>query len=201
VRQLLIASSNQGKLREIAALLDGEEIDLLSPIQLGLTLDILEDGETYAANAALKALPYAKASGLLTLADDSGLEVDCLDGAPGIFSARLAPFPGATDADRRALLLEKLAGFPRPWTARFCCTVALAGPREQVTFAESTCEGEIVPQARGQNGFGYDPIFYIPQMGRTMAELTMPEKNQCSHRAGAVRAALPEIRRRLSGPS
>jgi XTP/dITP diphosphohydrolase len=201
MQQLLIASSNQGKLQEIESLLEGEDIELVTPSQLGLSLEIVEDGETYAANAALKVLPYARASGLLTLADDSGLEVDCLGGAPGIHSARLAPAPGATDADRRAFLLEKLAASPRPWTARFYCTVALAGPEGEVSYAEGACEGEIIQQARGRHGFGYDPIFYIPQMGRTMAELTMPEKNRCSHRARAVRAALPEIRRRLSGLS
>jgi XTP/dITP diphosphohydrolase len=127
------------------------------------------------------------------MSDDSGLEVEVLSGAPGIFSARYAPRLGATDADRRAYLLQQLSSYPRPWTARFHCTVALASPDGAVHFSEGICQGEIIPQERGMNGFGYDPIFLIPELGRTMAELDMKEKNRLSHRAQAVLAIKPVI--------
>lgn len=192
--KLLLASTNPGKLREMQALLSELEIALITPTQLGLDLVIQEEGDTYAANATLKAQAFARASGLITLADDSGLEVDCLGGAPGIHSARLASFPGANDAERRAILLEKVAPFPRPWKARFRCWVALADAAGQVALAEGVCEGEIIPQERGQHGFGYDPIFLIPGLGMTMAELPLEQKNLISHRARAVQAILPELR-------
>ena len=191
--EILLASNNRGKLKEIQALVRGAAFTLVTPEMLGIQLDVPEDGATYAENAALKALAYARASQMVTLADDSGLEVDCLAGEPGLHSARYAPLPGATDADRRAYLLNKLAGQPRPWTARFRCTVALGMPDGQVHFAQGVCEGEIIPQERGHNGFGYDPIFLLPSLGRTMAELSMKQKNRLSHRARAVRAALPDI--------
>ena len=193
MKSLLIASSNPGKLTEIQDLIGDlrTHLKLLLPGDLGLNLDVLEDGETYAENAALKARAYYQASGLLTLADDSGLEVAALDGKPGLHSARYAPQPGATDADRRAYLLKNLAGLPRPWTARFCCTVAIAAPDGSLHFSEGICPGEIIPEERGTNGFGYDPIFLIPELGKTMAELSMAQKNQLSHRARAVRGAVP----------
>jgi XTP/dITP diphosphohydrolase len=195
--ELLLATTNRGKLREIQSLLQGIPLNLLTPDMLGLELEVAEDGHTYAENAALKARAYARASGLISLADDSGLEVDCLGGEPGLHSARYSPLPDASDADRRALLLARLAGLPEPWTARFCCVVALALPDGQVFLAKGTCEGRVIPQERGQGGFGYDPIFYFPELGRTMAELTHEEKNQISHRALAVRAALPTLHRLL----
>lgn len=196
MNRLLIASGNPGKLREIQALLANIEVQLITPGDLDLKLEVVEDGSTYAQNAARKALAYAQAGRMLTLADDSGLEVGALGGEPGLHSARYAPQPLATDADRRAYLLQKLQGHPRPWQAQFRCLVALAVPAENETvpelhFAEGICPGEIIPQERGHNGFGYDPIFYIPELQRTMAELNMTEKNEISHRARAVRAALP----------
>jgi XTP/dITP diphosphohydrolase len=191
MKQLLIASTNRGKFQELQSLLSQLEVELISPAQLNLKLEVLEDGKSYAENAALKAVAYSQASGLLTLADDSGLEVDALGGQPGIHSARYSPKPGATDADRRAFLLEHLLGLPRPWTAHFHCTVALLKPGTGLQLAEGICAGEIIPTERGSNGFGYDPIFYIPTLQRTMAELSMQEKNLLSHRARAVIAALP----------
>lgn len=173
---------------------------MLTPRQLNLDLNVAETGLSYAENAALKAKAFAQASGILALADDSGLEVDALDGHPGIHSARFAPWPNATDADRRRVLLKQLQGKPRPWTARFRCTVAIAKPSQtsvEVYFAEGVCEGEILPEERGVNGFGYDPLFLLPQLGKTMAELTMDEKNRLSHRARALRAALPMLRELL----
>lgn len=198
--KLLIASGNVGKLREIEAILAENRtqvlaIELLLPSQLGIQLDVVEDGATYAENAAKKAQAYAQASGLAVLADDSGLEVDALGGQPGLFSARYAPWPHATDADRRRYLLQNLQGKPAPWTAHFHCTIAIAAPSRPVEYASGDCPGVIIPEERGQNGFGYDPIFLLPDLDQTMAELTMEQKNRLSHRARAVLAALPLLRR------
>jgi len=189
--RILVATQNAGKLEEIQALLDSLPVELVTPAQLDLDLAIDETGGTYAENAALKAVGYARASGLPSLADDSGLEVDALAGQPGLHSARFAPWPGASDADRRRLLLEKLQLKPRPWSARFRCVVAIAGPSGEVQFAQGVCPGEVIPEERGDNGFGYDPIFFIPEVEKTMAELDMAEKNTLSHRGRAVRAAIP----------
>lgn len=191
--KILIATANAGKLREIQALLDDPALILLLPSELGIQLEVEETGSTYETNAAIKAMAFACKSGLLTLADDSGLEVDALGGLPGVRSARFSPLPKATDADRRKRLLEHLQGITRPWTAHFHCTVALARPDGKIRFASGECFGEIIPEERGQNGFGYDPIFLFPELGRTMAELSMEEKNQLSHRALAVRAAIPVL--------
>jgi non-canonical purine NTP pyrophosphatase (RdgB/HAM1 family) len=125
--------------------------------------------------------------------------VDALDGAPGLYSARYSPLPGATDADRRAYMLKNLAGKPRPWTAHFHATIAIGLPDGQVLFADGNCYGEIIPDERGNNGFGYDPIFFIPEMEHTMAELSMDEKNRLSHRALAVKKALPILQKMLKG--
>lgn len=194
--RLLIASTNRGKLREMSGILTDLPLDLLLPADLGLHLTVDETGDTYAANAILKARAYSQASGLLTLADDSGLEVDVLNGAPGLHSARYSPIPGASDADRRALLLQTLAMIPPPdnvpgWPAHFLCTAAIAEPDGVITTVEGCCDGFIVPQERGHNGFGYDPIFYIPEFNATMAELPDAVKNRISHRARALQAALP----------
>jgi XTP/dITP diphosphohydrolase len=196
--KMLLGSNNTGKLSEIQALLEEFDIELCTPVTLGINLEVKEDGATYAENAARKAAAFAHLSGLVTLADDSGLEVDVLDGAPGLYSARFSPKPGATDADRRAYILQRLQGKPYPWVARFRCTVALATPTGQVYFSEGTCPGEIISEERGHNGFGYDPIFWLPEYGRTMAELSMEEKNHLSHRARAVKAVIPRIREILA---
>lgn len=189
MKKILIATGNMGKLREIQALLDEPGLRLLLPADLGIRLAVEEVGSSYETNAAIKAMAYACVSGLLTLADDSGLEVDALGGLPGVRSARFSPLENASDADRRQTLLEKLCGKPRPWRAHFHCTVALARPDGKVRFADGDCPGEIIPEERGQNGFGYDPIFLFPELGLTMAELSMEEKNHLSHRARAVQAA------------
>jgi XTP/dITP diphosphohydrolase len=194
--RLLIATNNAGKVEEIKTLLRDMNLDLASPAQIGLDLHVTEDGRTYADNAAKKASAFAEASGLVSMADDSGLEVDALGGAPGLYSARYSPRANASDADRRALLLKNLTGRPRPWTARFRATIAIALPGGPVQLADGECEGEIIPEERGTGGFGYDRIFFIPNVGRTMAELSMDEKNRLSHRARAVmnaRSILDEI--------
>jgi XTP/dITP diphosphohydrolase len=192
--KILVATANRGKLHEIRALLADLPLRLVIPRDLGLSLEVAETGDTYAVNAALKATAFARRAGLLALADDSGLEVDALGGLPGVRSARFSPLPGANDADRRGYLLQQLGGKPRPWVAHFHCTVALAEPDGHIVNFEGDCPGEIIPSERGENGFGYDPIFLLPELGRTMAELNMAEKNELSHRARAIKAAIPYLR-------
>lgn len=191
MQRLLVATGNLGKLSEIQSLLEGLNISLITPDRLGVSLHVDENGETYEENASLKASAFARLSGLVTLADDSGLEVDALAGRPGIRSARFSPLPDATDADRRAYLLDLLRDHPRPWTAHFHCTVAIATPDDKLYYAQGNCPGEVIPVERGTNGFGYDPIFLLPEVGLTMAELSMNAKNRLSHRARAVKAAIP----------
>lgn len=190
---LLVATNNKGKLREIRSLLSGLNLPLITPAERGIALKVEEIGNSYEENAALKARAFSQASGLITMADDSGLEVDILGGLPGIRSARFSPLPNATDADRRIYLLSLLKNLPRPWTAHFHCTIAIATPEGEIYFAQGDCPGEVVPVERGTNGFGYDPIFLLPQTGLTMAELSMPDKNRHSHRARAVKAAIPVL--------
>jgi XTP/dITP diphosphohydrolase len=194
MRKLLIASNNPGKVDEIKALLTNLNLILITPADLGLMLDVVEDGQTFAENAAKKALAFAQACGMVAIGDDSGLEVDALGGQPGLHSHRFNPKSNASDADRRKYLLERLVDKPRPWTARFRSTIAIAMPSGEVKMASGECEGEIIPEERGVNGFGYDPIFLIPEIGHTMAELEMNEKNRISHRARAIQNAIPILR-------
>ncbi len=189
--KLLIATHNPGKLREYSALLFGLPLELVSPDELGLDLDVVESGDTYSENAALKASAYAQASGLLTLADDSGLEVDALDGAPGVRSARYAL---GDDANRVQALLRALAGVGAgegERAARFRCVIALASPDGRSWSVEGQCAGRIIDTPQGSGGFGYDPVFYLPGYGCTMAELPEDEKNRISHRARAAQAVRP----------
>ena len=196
-KKLLLATTNPGKLEELLALLQGAPFSILSPADLALKLDVAEEGADYAANARAKAVAFAQASGLWALADDTGLEVDALGGAPGRFSRRLA----GSDIQRRQRLLHMLASVPRPWTATFRCTVALAGPTGTLLTADGACLGEILPDPRGQGGFGYDPLFLVAGTTQTMAELSLGEKNRLSHRARAVQALWPELKARLMGSS
>jgi len=191
MRKLLLATGNQGKIKEMKALLQSVEAEILTPGDLDLVLQVEETGKTYIENAARKAKAFATAANMLTLADDSGLEVEALGGAPGIYSARYSPKSGATDKDRRDYLLQQLQRFPRPWSAKFHCTVTLASPGAEIHFAEGNCAGEIIAEERGEAGFGYDPIFLVSELGRTMAELSLVEKNQISHRSRAIKAMLP----------
>jgi XTP/dITP diphosphohydrolase len=188
--KLLIATNNKGKVREIQAILQELGLELVTPADLGLELEVEENGQTYAENAIKKALAFSNAAGLAALADDSGLEVDALGGRPGLHSNRFGPQP-STDASRRAFLLQNLDGIPRPWVARFRATVAVASPGRDVITVEGTCPGQIVPEERGEKGFGYDPIFQLEGLDKTMAELEMDEKNRLSHRGQAVRKAIP----------
>lgn len=193
--KLLIATNNQGKVRELQELLTGSGIELVTPAQINLQIDVEEDGSTYQENAGKKAIAFAKASGLISLADDSGLEVEALGSAPGLYSARYSPKPGANDKDRRDFLLSNLQDKPRPWKAHFHATIAVANPTGEVEFTDGNCYGEIIPEERGSGGFGYDPIFFMPELGKTMSELDMSEKNRLSHRARAVIAAMPILKR------
>jgi XTP/dITP diphosphohydrolase len=188
--RLLIATTNRGKLQELLPLLVDLPLRLITPHELGLLLAVEETGTSYAENARLKAEAFAQASGLLTLADDSGLEVDALGGAPGVYSARYAG-GNATDAERRARLLGALREVPAPRPARFRCVIAIAQPDGTTTYFEGVCEGEILLEERGTHGFGYDPLFFVPDYGCTMAELPPAVKNQLSHRARAAQAARP----------
>jgi len=193
--RLLVATQNPGKVREFRLLLAPLRANLCFPLELGLNVEIAEDGITYADNARQKALAYALASGLPSLADDSGLEVDALDGAPGIHSARYA---SGHDADRVTALLAQLENVP--WeqrTARFRCVVVIATPEGALDSAEGVCEGHIAFEPAGGGGFGYDPIFYLVSHGCTMAQLPQEEKNRISHRARAIEAAMPALRRLL----
>ncbi len=187
--KLLVATNNPGKVREFEELLAGLPFEVTFPAREGIALEVEESGATFEDNARLKALAYARASGLPTLADDSGLEVDALGGAPGVWSARYAG-PGAGDADRYQKLLNALAGVPDGRrTARFRCVVALAWPDGAIRTAEGRCEGQIGWAPRGEHGFGYDPVFIVDGSGgQTMAELPPEIKNRISHRARAVQA-------------
>jgi len=193
MRKLLLATGNQGKIKEMKDLLQSIEAEILTPTDLDLVLQVEEVGKSYPENAARKAKAFAAGSKLLTLSDDSGLEVEALGGAPGIYSARYSPKSGATDKDRREYLINQLQGLSKPWLARFHCTVALASPAGEIHFAEGNCAGEIIAEERGEAGFGYDPIFLVSELGRTMAELSMAEKNQISHRSRAIKAMLPTL--------
>lgn len=199
MNKLLIATNNQGKVLELQELLNGSGIEFVTPAEIGLQLEVEEDGSNYHENAGKKAVAFAQASGLISLADDSGLEVEALDGAPGLYSARYSPKPGAKDKDRRDFLLSNLKDKPRPWKAHFHASIAVAQPNGEIEFAEGNCYGEIIPEERGTGGFGYDPIFFMPELGKTMAELEMDEKNRLSHRARAVIAAMPILKKIFLG--
>lgn len=199
MKRLLVATQNPGKLREYQTLLADLPVEWAGLRDVGLAgMDVPETGATFAENAGLKASAYARAAGRLTLADDSGLEVDALGGAPGVFSARYAG-PGASDADRYHKLLAALAQVSEGQrSARFRCVIAVARPDGRVETAAGVCEGQIGFEPRGDYGFGYDPVFLVAdQDGKTMAELSPDVKNRISHRARAVDAVRPILARLL----
>jgi XTP/dITP diphosphohydrolase len=187
--KLLVATNNRGKLREYASLLDGLGFELVTLAGAGITVEIEETGSSMEQNAIQKATGFAELSGLVTLADDSGLEVDALGGEPGPLSRRYAG-ENASDTERNDYLLAKLRDVPRERRgARFRCVIAVAAPDGGVKTCEGVCEGTIAFEPRGEGGFGYDPIFCLPELDRRMAELTLDEKNRISHRAKAAREA------------
>ncbi len=188
-QQLLIATKNQGKMREYRDLLAHLPIEILSLTDVGIDAEVEETGATFAENAILKARTYAQLSGLLTWADDSGLAVDALDGWPGVHSARHAGLH-ATDATRIDILLKRLASTPPEQRgAAFHCVVAIAAPTGSTWTAEGVCRGVILERPLGSGGFGYDPIFFVPELGKTFAQLSPQEKNAISHRGIASRQA------------
>ncbi|MFW5993859.1 MAG: XTP/dITP diphosphatase [Halanaerobiaceae bacterium] len=188
MKKLLISTGNKDKIIEIRAEYQDLEYEIISPEQIGLNLDVEETGSTLEENALLKARAGAEASNLLTLADDTGLEVDVLDGRPGIYSARFAG-EEATYEDNNQKLLKLLNDYPEE--ARTACFVTVAALVDPATGREETvrgiCRGRIISEFRGDNGFGYDPIFYLPEKDKTFAELTTAEKNRISHRANALK--------------
>ena len=186
--KILVGYNNKHKIGEIRKMLP--EYEIVTPADLKITKEIAETGKSFEENAMIKAMGFFEAGGgIITLADDSGLEVDALNGEPGIYSARYCKKENATDGDRRALLIKNLSGKPRPWKARFCCVIALAFPDEELILAHGICEGEIIPEERGSNGFGYDPIFFIKKFNKTLSEMTEDEKNSISHRGNAIKEA------------
>lgn len=192
MKRLLLATNNPGKVREFRRLLLGLPYEVVTPAEAGVALDVEETGGSYAENALLKARAFAHAGSCLALADDSGIEVDALDGGPGMYSARYGG-PGLDDEARTALLLHDLAGVPAPRrTARYRAVVALAWPSGagfKTECFEGVQEGAIATSVRGGSGFGYDPVFLISD-GRTQAEISDAEKDLISHRGQAVRAAM-----------
>jgi XTP/dITP diphosphohydrolase len=186
---VILATRNSGKVREFRSLLDSAGWSLLGLDEAGIRDDFAETGSSFAENARMKAVACSRVTELTVLADDSGLEVFALDGRPGIYSARYAG-PGATDQERNRKLLGELAEAGADRAARFVCALALARIGALIAEASGECRGVIAQEPRGSNGFGYDPIFYFPELGRTYAELDEAEKNRWSHRSRAVRALL-----------
>ncbi|MBQ5652729.1 MAG: XTP/dITP diphosphatase [Peptococcaceae bacterium] len=192
--ELVLASGNKGKLAEFQRLLEGLDVQIHSMKEYPEIGEIVEDGSTFAENALIKARAVCKATGKPAMADDSGLAVDALNGAPGIYSARFAG-EQRSDADNNAKVLQLLEGVEdSKRTARFFCVIAIVLPDGREYTAEGTCEGTILRALRGEGGFGYDPLFYVESLDKTFAELTMEEKNRISHRGHANRKAVEIIR-------
>jgi XTP/dITP diphosphohydrolase len=186
MRKLLLATNNLGKVAEFRELLADCGWQLVTPADIGLSLDVAEDGLSYADNARIKAEAFARASGLPSLADDSGLEVDALNGEPGPLH-HLHGWDGNTNAERIEIILRALKDVPAPQrTARFRSVIVVALPGGATLETEGTCDGVVSDAPHGEGGFGYDPVFYIPSLGRTVSELTTTEKNAISHRGLAA---------------
>ena len=200
--KLLIATNNPHKAQEYQEILADLPVAVTYLADEGITLDPEEIGGTFEENAIIKAQAFAQASGLLTLADDSGLEVDVLDGEPGVYSARYGGTAKDDHAGRNRLVLGKLVANNVPWaerTARFRCVIALATPERLIGTVEGTVEGFIAYEPKGSNGFGYDPIFFVPEFNQTLAEVPSAQKHSISHRGRAGRAAAKVIERWVSG--
>jgi len=191
--RLLVATRNRKKLKEIREILERPGIELLGADDVGNLPEVEEDGDTFEANAIKKAITLARASGMLTLADDSGLETDALEGAPGVYSARYAGEP-SNDAANNRKLLDALATTPNR-RARFRCAIALATPDGRAATVDGRCEGRIAEAPRGEGGFGYDPLFIPDDHAQTFAELGSDVKHRISHRGAALRAAVDAWRR------
>lgn len=194
--RLLLATKNRGKAMEIRALLGmglAKNLEILTLADVPNLPDHKEEGHTFAENARAKALHYAEAHRVMCIADDSGLVVEALGGRPGVRSSRYAG-ENASDAANVALLVRELKAHPRPWKAAFVCHAVAALPRRILAEATGRIEGEIIPERRGTEGFGYDPVFFLAQKKKTMAELMTVEKNQVSHRGQAIRKLISDLR-------
>ena len=194
--RIIFATGNAGKMKEIKAILADLGMDILSMKEAGVTIDIEENGSTYEENALIKARAVAALTGDIVLADDSGLEIDYLNGEPGVFSAR---YLGEDTSYRvkNANLIDRLEGVPdEKRTARFVCAIAAVLPDGRELTTRATIEGRIGYEEKGEGGFGYDPIFFVPEFGKTTAELTAEEKNQVSHRGKALQLMKEELRKR-----
>ncbi len=189
ITKLLVATNNKGKLREYVQLLGKIPFELVTLAEAGITTEVQETGLTMEENAIQKASEYSKLVGLIIMTDDSGLEIDVLNGEPGVMSRRYAG-ENASNSERNEYLLSKLRDVPlEKRTARFRCVIAIASSEGKVETCEGICEGIIALEPKGDNGFGYDPIFHMPDLGKRMAELSLEEKNEVSHRAKAARKA------------
>jgi XTP/dITP diphosphohydrolase len=197
MKKFIVATKNKGKIKEIKAILSDFKIQVLSMEEVGINTDIEENGKTFEDNALLKAQEVFKATAEMVMADDSGLEVDYLGGAPGVHSDRFAG-EGATDQDKNIKLLGMLHGVPfEKRTARFICAVAVILPEGNSFIVKGTCEGFIAFEPRGNNGFGYDPLFYLPQYDRTIAEISSNEKNLISHRGKALQLMVQQLKKHI----
>ena len=191
MKKIIFATGNEDKMKEIRMILAGEDYEILSMKQAGIDIDIVEDGKTFEENAIIKATEISKvkeAEGCIILADDSGLEVDYLNKEPGIYSARYEGVDTPYEITNR-IIIDRLNGVPdEQRTARFVCAIAAVFPDGRVETRRGTIEGRIAYEPVGENGFGYDPIFYVPELGKTTAEIPPEEKNNLSHRGNALRA-------------
>ena len=195
MRKLIVATKNSGKLKEIREILGSLPYEVISMEDAGITDDIEETGSTFEENALIKAGEIHKKTGQMVMADDSGLEVDYLNGAPGIYSSRFAG-EGATDEDKNNKLLELLKDVPVPnRTARFVCVIAVVFPDGTHFTVRGTCEGYIGHKPEGSNGFGYDPLFYIPRFNMTTAQMSSDKKHEISHRGKALRMMVEELKK------
>ena len=197
MREIILASSNQGKMRELREITEGMDIRIIPLSETGFTQEIEENGSTFAENATIKAETVSNALQKPVLADDSGLEIDYLDKQPGIYSARFlgrdTPY-----SEKNRIILEKLRDAKeQERTARFVCAMALAVPGEKTIVTQATMEGQIAYESKGENGFGYDPIFFLPEYGMTSAQISPAQKNEISHRGNALRMMKEEILKRL----
>ena len=196
MKKLVVATKNKGKIVELKRLLEGMNYEVLSMQDAGIDIDVVEDGTTFEENALKKAQEIAKISKTIVLSDDSGIEVDYLNGEPGIYSARFGG-PELDDEGRNQLLLTKLAGVPdEKRTARYVCAIAVVFTDGSNVIIRDTCEGVINHKGVGDKGFGYDPLFYLPEYGKTMAQLDMDIKNKISHRGKALQKMVQELKQR-----
>ena len=185
--RFIVATHNQDKLKEIKEILQDFPFEVSDLSSLGYHEEIVEDGKTFAENALLKATYYMKATGLPCLADDSGIAADALGGRPGVYSARYAGLDCDDEANNQKLIADLAAFPPEQWTVHYICSLVLIWPDGRIVTAEGSCDGVLRDFYAGDNGFGYDPLFYVPEKGKTMAEMTMEEKNAISHRGKALK--------------